>query len=72
MTVASRNHWFIPVRQVGREPGRDMEGRWNAEVAELAHEVTTIPEGKRAERERQLTSNSSRRWGCFIPHEPGL
>jgi hypothetical protein len=21
---------------------------------------------------RQLASNSSRRWGCFIPHEPGL
>ena len=41
------------VRPVGRRSRGDVEGPRDADVAELAREVTVIPEGKRAERVRQ-------------------
>ena len=41
------------VRPVGRRSRGDVEGPQDADVAELAREVTVIPEGKRAERVRQ-------------------
>ena len=45
---------FASVRWAARPRG-DLEGPRDAEVAELAEEVTAIPEGKRAERVRQAT-----------------
>ena len=41
------------VRPVGRRSRGDVEGPQDADVAELAREVTVIPEGKRAQRVRQ-------------------
>lgn len=41
------------VARAGQAWGGDVEGPRDAEVAELAQEVTAIPEGKRAERVRQ-------------------
>ena len=38
---------------MGRRSRGDVEGSRDADVAELAREVTVIPEGKRAERVRQ-------------------
>ena len=38
---------------MGRRSRGDVEGPQDADVAELAREVTVIPEGKRAERVRQ-------------------
>ena len=43
----------LRVRALGRRLGGDVEGPRDADVAELAQEVTAIPEGKRAERVRQ-------------------
>ena len=43
----------LRVRPVGRRSRGDVEGPQDADVAELAREVTVIPEGKRAERVRQ-------------------
>src|SRR5690606_29639446 len=48
----------LRIRPLGRRPGGDMEGPRDAEVAELAQEVTPPPEGKRAERVRQLRDTS--------------